>query len=187
MPSRCIAATRRAVLATGATMILGACAGQDAVQRDTLRRSAAPETRDSATGPALASDAGAVTVTVYKSPTCGCCRSWVEHMRKAGFRVRAIDTDDAAAIKERYRVPAALRSCHTALVDAAVGGPLVIEGHVPAEDVRRLLEARAAARGLAAPGMPAGAPGMELPDGRREHYDVTSFRDDGVAAVFARH
>jgi len=108
-----------------------------------------------------------VHVTVYKSPTCGCCRDWVEHMREAGFDVTVQDVADMDAIKQQHGVPGPLQSCHTAIVDG-----LVIEGHVPADLVERLLAERPAdAWGLAVPGMPAGSPGMEQ-DGRQEPYDV---------------
>jgi|SRR5690606_26612378 len=120
-------------------------------------------------------------VTVYKSPTCGCCSLWIDHLEENGFRVEAVDVDDLAAIKRQYGIPDALSSCHTAVV-----GDYVVEGHVPAEDVRRLLAERPDAGGLAVPGMPVGSPGMESPDGRTEPYDVLLVRDDGTS-VYARH
>jgi hypothetical protein len=119
-------------------------------------------------------------VTVYKSPSCGCCKLWVEHMRGAGFEVQTHDMLDVTPQKQRLGVPAQLASCHT----AEVGG-YVIEGHVPADDVRRLLAARPDAVGLAVPGMPMGSPGMEF--GAPEPYDVIVFRRDGTAGVFASH
>ena len=108
-------------------------------------------------------------VQVYKSPWCGCCGAWVSHLRKAGFQVEVIEADDLNPIKRRYRVPEALHSCHTAVVDG-----YVIEGHVPAREVKRLIKERPAAVGLSVPGMPIGSPGMEQ-GGRRDPYRVILF------------
>ncbi|MEX0600353.1 MAG: DUF411 domain-containing protein [Rhodothermales bacterium] len=118
------------------------------------------------------------SVTVYKSPTCGCCSKWVDHLEASGFTVNAIDTDEGALIKARYGVPGDLRSCHTALVDG-----YVIEGHVPAEEIKRMLAEDAEMAGLAVPGMPMGSPGMEGP--RSEAYDILAFQKDGSRAVYA--
>ncbi|MFW6192738.1 MAG: DUF411 domain-containing protein [Gemmatimonadota bacterium] len=118
-------------------------------------------------------------VVVYKSPTCGCCTGWVTHMREAGFEVRAVDTNDLAAAKVELGVDPALQSCHTAVVDG-----YFVEGHVPAEQVRRLLEEQPDVAGLAVPGMPVGSPGMEGPDARP--YDVLAVSEEGEASVFAR-
>ena len=95
-------------------------------------------------------------ITVYKSPTCGCCNKWVSHLRDAGFKVNTINSDDLESIKLSAGVQPFLQSCHTALVDG-----YVVEGHVPASDIKRLLQERPAVTGLAVPGMPAGSPGME--------------------------
>ena len=122
------------------------------------------------------------TVTMYRSPTCGCCTAWADHMRAAGFEVETHDVPDVTPIKERYGVPAGGRSCHTALV-----GDYVIEGHVPASDVVRLLRQQPPnATGLAVPGMPVGSPGMEMPGRPADRYDVLVFSGDSVA-VYARH
>ena len=124
--------------------------------------------------------AGAPEITVYKSPTCGCCSKWVDHMEKAGFKVVSHDRQDMNQIKAEHGVDYALRSCHTALVDG-----YVIEGHVPAADIRRLLQERPAMDGLAVPGMPAGPPGME---GRyAEPYDVIAFTKGKKSSVFEKH
>jgi len=120
-------------------------------------------------------------VIVHKSPTCGCCQAWVGHMRKAGFQVEVRDTGDLGAIKARVKLPYGLGSCHTAQV-----GDYFVEGHVPAEDVKRLLAKRPAARGLAVPGMPIGSPGMEQ-GGIVQPYDVLLVAPDGTTTVFARH
>jgi hypothetical protein len=117
---------------------------------------------------------------VYKSPTCGCCTKWVDHLRKHGFQVTAKDTEDMNAIKASLGVPQGLTSCHTALV-----GKYVIEGHVPADDIQRLLAEKPKIAGLAVPGMPAGSPGMEI--GRVDRYDVIAFSEGLKSSVFARH
>ena len=123
-----------------------------------------------------------VTVEVYKSPLCGCCSKWVDHMREHKFTVRTTDTDQVEAIKNKHGVPSASRSCHTALVAG-----YVLEGHVPAADVQRLLKERPAIVGLAVGGMPVGSPGMEVPGRAADPYDVVSFDKNGRTAVFASH
>lgn len=119
-------------------------------------------------------------ITVYMSPHCGCCGEWVDHLAKSGFSAQRRLVDDLDVVKARQQVPAAVASCHTAVVDG-----YFIEGHVPASDIRRLLGQRPSARGLAAPGMPAGAPGME--SAGREPYDVLLVDEGGRTTVFARH
>lgn len=119
-------------------------------------------------------------VTVYKSASCGCCKAWVAHMEEAGFTVEAHDVDDLPAVKVEHGVRPEHQSCHTALV-----GGYVVEGHVPADVVRRMLDERPAIAGLATPGMPRGSPGMEVPSGERDAYDVIAFRDDGTSEVYA--
>jgi len=123
-----------------------------------------------------------VAVTVYKNAQCGCCRGWVEHLRKEGFDVTAKDVDDLAAIKSKLGVPASLGSCHTAIV-----GTYVVEGHVPAADIRKLLAEKPKVAGIAVPGMPMGSPGMEVPGVPADKYDVTAFAKDGKQRVFASH
>ena len=127
--------------------------------------------------------AGALPVVeVHRNASCGCCLKWVEHLREAGFQVNVHVNDDMLALKRRLGVPDAQRSCHTAQV-----GGYFIEGHVPADDVRRLLSERPAARGLAVPGMPPGSPGMETPDGTRQPYTVELVAADGTARAYAEH
>ena len=117
-------------------------------------------------------------VDVYKDPSCGCCANWVAHMKAQGFAATATDVRDIAAVKTKYHVPNQLRSCHTALV-----GGYVIEGHVPATDVQRLLKERPRVVGLAVPGMPIGSPGMEGLNGRP--YDVLTFDAAGKTSVYS--
>ena len=119
-------------------------------------------------------------VLVYKSPTCGCCAAWIEHLRAAGFSVRANNVVDMSPVKTRLGVPQSMWSCHTAVV-----GDYVIEGHVPAGDIRRLLQQGPSVAGIAVPGMPAGSPGMEI-DGYSESYTVWAFGDAGIE-TFALH
>lgn len=119
---------------------------------------------------------------VHKSASCGCCGLWVDHLRKAGFVVEVRNEDNLHPVKERLGVPYGKGSCHT----AEIGG-YVIEGHVPADDIKRLLREKPSARGLVLPGMPMGSPGMEVPDGRTEPYVVELVRHDGSTVAFAAH
>lgn len=125
---------------------------------------------------------GATSIKVYKTPTCGCCGLWIEHLEQAGFTVEATNFNDLKPHKARLGVPATLESCHT----AEVGGYFV-EGHVPAQDVKRLLEQRPDVRGIAVPGMPLGSPGMEVASGRKDRYQVILVARDGSTSVFAEH
>lgn len=120
-------------------------------------------------------------VVMYKDPNCGCCGKWAEHMRSAGFAVKEVASARMDLVKQEAGVPEALGSCHTAKV-----GGYVVEGHVPAADVRRMLAEKPAIRGLSAPGMPLGSPGMEGPY-PAERYDVVSFDAQGRSAVFSKH
>ena len=123
-------------------------------------------------------------MTVYKSPSCGCCHNWVAHVRTAGFTVREVNTDDLAGVKREMGIPSRLASCHTVVV-----GSYVVEGHVPADDVKKLLRDKpAGVRGLAVPGMPIGSPGMEQgPVAQYERYDVLAFTAAGTTSVFGTH
>lgn len=124
--------------------------------------------------------AAAAEITVYKSPYCGCCGAWVKHMKDHGHDVKTVEMEDLTAIKKMTGVAEPLQSCHTAVVDG-----YVIEGHVPASDVARLLQNKPKARGLAVPGMPVGSPGMEGP--APQAYDVLLFQTDGSTTVYAHH
>ena len=119
-------------------------------------------------------------VVVYKAPTCGCCNKWVDYLRKQGFSVAAHDTSDMTAVKADLGVPDALGSCHTAIV-----GGYVIEGHVPAADIERLLKEHPKIVGLTVPGMVTGSPGME--GGTPEHYKVLAFDARGKTTVFSTY
>jgi hypothetical protein len=120
-------------------------------------------------------------IHVYKSPTCGCCTDWVDHLKENGFRVEVTDTNNLNPIKIDAGLTPSLASCHTAFV-----GDYVIEGHVPANDIRRLIADAPNAKGLAVPGMPVGSPGMEMGD-RKDSYQVLMFNESGQTQVFSEH
>ncbi len=119
-----------------------------------------------------------VEITVYRSPTCGCCGKWIEHLKQNNFKVKDNMSDAMEAIKAKYGVPKAMASCHTALVDG-----YVIEGHVPAADIMKLLKAKPKVTGLAVPGMVTGSPGMEMGD-RVDPYEVMSFDKENHFQIF---
>ena len=121
-------------------------------------------------------------VTVWKTPSCGCCKDWVIHLRKEGFNVVTHDVPDTAPVRQKLGLPAKFGSCHTAQV-----GGYVLEGHVPAREVKRLLREKPVAIGLAVPGMPVGSPGMEMPGemlGVRDAFDVVLVTQDGSSRVY---
>jgi hypothetical protein len=120
-----------------------------------------------------------LNMTVYHSPTCGCCKKWVEYLKADGFTVKSIEQEDLSDIKAELGVVSKVRSCHTAVIAG-----YVIEGHVPAADIRRLLSEKPKVTGLAAPGMPPSSPGM---DGAKQPYDVVTFDGKGATTVWARH
>jgi len=122
----------------------------------------------------------APTVAVIRDPGCGCCLGWVAHMQKAGFKTTV--TESAQRTQQTPGVPASARSCHTATIDG-----YLVEGHVPVDDVRKMLRERPKIAGIAAPGMPVGSPGMEMPSGQVQAYDVIAFDKAGKTTVFASH
>jgi hypothetical protein len=123
----------------------------------------------------------AVPITIYKSRTCGCCAKWVDHLKENGFRATVHDEEEMDRIKDQWKIPSAVRSCHTAKSEG-----YLIEGHVPAEDIHRLLADRPRVAGLAVPGMPPGSPGMAEP-GEEGGYEVLAFQFDGSTRHFATH
>jgi hypothetical protein len=127
--------------------------------------------------------AKAPLVEVWKDPSCGCCQDWIAHMKASGFELRSYDVGNTA-VRQRLGVPARLGSCHTARVEG-----YVIEGHVPASEVQRLLRERPPALGLVVPGMPIGSPGMDTPayGGRRDAYAVLLLGKDGQTRVYASY
>lgn len=131
---------------------------------------------------ACAQSSRGVALAIYKTPACGCCDAWVAHMREAGFLTTVHVVPDTGPIRASRGMPDALASCHTGLA-----GGYLIEGHVPAADVRRLLAQKPEAVGLAVPGMPMGSPGMETARTDRDPYDTLLVLRSGASRVFARH
>jgi hypothetical protein len=117
-------------------------------------------------------------LTVYRDPSCRCCGGWIDHLTEQGFHPETIETSDVDSLKQQYGVPADLQSCHTAIIDG-----YVLEGHVPVEDIKRLLAEHPAIAGLAVPGMPVGTPGMESGD-QRDSFNVMAFDHQGHTTVF---
>ncbi len=164
----------RATLGVGATLLVTERLGAQ-------QGAKAPATK---AAPAQAAKGAPLpTMTVYKSASCGCCGGWVDHAKGAGFTVKVIDTEALATVKADLGVPARLQSCHTVVV-----GNYLVEGHVPAADVKRLLAEKPAVRGIAVPGMPIGSPGMEQgPVSGYQKYEVIAFTASGGTSVFAKH
>ena len=149
-------------------------------RREWLRITASGLALGTAGASRLLALAPAKEATVYKDAGCGCCKKWVEHMQKAGWTVTAHDVPDVGVYKKRYGVPDTLGSCHTAIVTSGY----VIEGHVPADVIDKLVAQRPGdVVGIAVPGMPQGSPGMET--GRKDKYDVLAFDKAGKTKVFA--
>ncbi len=121
---------------------------------------------------------GPVEIVVYRSPTCGCCSKWIEHLKKHNFDVKDIVTKDMDAIKKKSKIPGKLASCHTALVDG-----YAVEGHVPADDIKTLLKLKPKIIGLSVPAMPSGTPGMEM-GGRKDPFRVIAFDENGDFQIF---
>lgn len=161
--------------ASGAALLL---IGQACSRGEASRVDVAQGAPDASGAPqAGAAPASLPALTMYKDPNCGCCAKWGDHMRRAGFTVTEQNTSDVPSVKREQGVPERLYSCHTALV-----GAYVIEGHVPADLVQKILTERPAIRGLSAPGMPQSSPGMDIGN---EKYEVISFTQQGETAVYA--
>jgi len=186
---------RLVLMAALALPVLGACtpAPGTATGAAPVTPVATADRTPRATGPATAPTGSAVAANtastpslpvalVHKSPTCGCCTAWVEHLRKAGFPVQIDEREDLEPLKKRLGVPLGKGSCHT----AEIGG-LIVGGHRPGEDNKRLPANPRPARGLGPPGMPSGAPGMEGPRWRVQRYTVEAINADGSTTPFATH
>ncbi len=120
-------------------------------------------------------------MTVYRSPSCGCCGGWIEHAQRHGFKVKDIKTEDMEALKQKYKLPTQLASCHTTIIDG-----YVMEGHIPVDDIKRFLTKKPELAGLTVPGMPIGTPGMEARD-VKQPFQVLSFNDRGKVEVFKEY
>jgi hypothetical protein len=173
MTDRAILISRRnaaaGLLAFGGLLVLG-CGRPESPGADDPRPPAEP-----------AAVPLAAAMTVYRDPGCGCYEEWAERAREAGFKVAVTNNSDMAAVKRRHGVPEDLASCHTTLV-----GGYILEGHVPLDDVKRLLKDRPAGiRGIAVAGMPRGSPGMEMPDGSKDPFQVMAFDGAGRISVFS--
>lgn len=162
-----------------ATLLLAACGPADTPAGPEPQTVAAATPPEASAVPTL--DADYPPITVYKTPTCGCCSMWVDHLKASGFTVETVDMPNLSEVKARYGVAPEMQSCHTGVVDG-----YVVEGHVPADDIKRLLAERPEARGIAVPGMPIGSPGMEVPGQAAQPYDVMLLTD-GAPEVFASH
>ena len=171
--------TRRITALVALLMALSACEGSPGSNTSV--------NQTANTGTTAASDVHRVStgelprVVAYRSPTCGCCELWIEHMRAAGFEVDVKTVSDMGAVKKEVGVPVGGGSCHTARV-----GPYFVEGHVPASDIKRMLAEKPDAKGLTVPGMVPGSPGMEQ-GGVSKPYDVLLVGNDGATTVYARH
>ena len=166
--------TRRSLVAGLAATTGLAIAGCGQARKPDSETSGSSQPNPTATGAALPA------MTVYRDPSCGCCEAWAGIAREAGYQVKVIDRPDMPAIKAQYGVPDQLLSCHTTIVNG-----YAVEGHVPLEDVQRLLtEKPAAIRGIAVAGMPLGSPGMEVPDGTKQPFRVMAFDKGGRTSVF---
>jgi hypothetical protein len=150
-----------------APLAAGCAPGEDAAAGESAAKVAA-----------AAPAAQTVEVTVYKSPTCGCCTKWEDHLRENGFHVTSVQREDMNTIKQEHGIPQGLQSCHTALVNG-----YAVEGHVPADVIRKLLTERPRVKGIAVPGMPMGSPGMEGP--HKDEYEVYTFDASGPKDVYA--
>lgn len=173
---------RSAALAPAAILLVSCTSSRADTQPERIAASEATAPAPPAAVPAQDVAASAPVISVYKSPTCGCCKNWVDHVKAAGFTVEVHDVDNLSDIKADAGVPANTRSCHTAIV-----GGYAIEGHVPAATIQRLLKEKPALAGIAVPGMPVGSPGMEVPGQPADKYDVIAFKADGSTSVYESH
>lgn len=124
---------------------------------------------------------GPLNITVYRSPSCRCCEGWMKHLTKHEFQIKEVKREDMEAIKQKYNLPAQLASCHTAIING-----YVIEGHVPADDIKRLLKQKPTVLGLSVPEMPMGTPGMEIGK-EKDPFEVISFSKTGALASFRKY
>jgi hypothetical protein len=159
------------------TLLVGGVAAAGTIGFFTLRPRPA-----AADAPLVESSQASTLVKVHKSSTCGCCKQWVQHLEQSGFRVEVFDDEDLAPIKARLGVPFGKGSCHTAEVEG-----YLVEGHVPAQDIRKLLADRPQAKGLVLAGMPIGSPGMEVSGTPNQPFTVELVKADGETEAFSHH
>jgi hypothetical protein len=162
-------------------LFVSACSRQGE-RADTTRVAVTTPSAVSASEPSgeqATSSAAARNIKVYKDANCGCCKEWIRHLEQNGFTVEAIDMPDLSAVKTKYGVTSQLQACHTAVI-----GDYVVEGHVPADLIVKMLDEKPAIAGIAVPGMPAGSPGME--GATKEKYDVLTFDRAGRTTVYAQ-
>jgi len=145
----------------------------------TSKEEAAPPATQVASVQPVSAAAG-IPIKVYKTPTCGCCKAWVQHLEENGFKVEVMDMPDLSSVKAKYGVKPEMQACHTAVVNN-----YVVEGHVPADLILKMINEKPAIAGLAVPGMPMGSPGMEA-GGAKESYAVLSFDSTGKSSVYAK-
>ena len=169
----------RAALIVAVTVGLAACSKEPSrSQNETV--AAAPAPTGDANAVALASsNSELIPIKVYKDPNCGCCKEWVKHLEANGFKVETMDMPDLSLLKQKNGVKPEIQACHTAIV-----GGYVVEGHVPADIIKKMLKEKPAIAGLAVPGMPQGSPGMD--GGTRERYNVLTFDRAGRTTVYAQ-
>jgi hypothetical protein len=169
-------------LAVAMAFAVGACTTKEAESAASASDTPAAVSAVSDTprsGASATPSASLVSIKVYKTPTCGCCKAWVEHLEQNGFKAEVVDMPDLSSVKTKYGVAPQLQSCHTAVV-----GDYTIEGHVPADLIMRLVTEKPEIAGLAVPGMPMGSPGME--GATKESYDVLTFDRAGRTTVYAQ-
>lgn len=176
VPERQSSASLRSAETASASTTIPRQAAPDGLLLRTGCGSLQPAATDKSTSAALP------VAVVHKSPTCSCCEAWISHLKQEGFRVQVHETDNLQPIKQRLGVPRNKVACHTAQV-----GRYVIEGHVPASDIKRLLAEGGTSKGLVLPGMPAGSPGMGVPDGPVPSYTVERIDAQGATHPFATH
>ncbi len=161
--------------------ILTACgSSSSATTEKTVTKTAATASSTTSAKPATSSTktSGKPVITVYKSPSCSCCHRWVDHLKANGFNVKAVDVEDVNIYKQKAGIAPKLASCHTAFVNG-----YIVEGHVPASEIKQMLAEKPAIKGISVPAMPVGTPGMEM-GGRKDPYDVVSFDKDGKVKVY---
>ncbi len=166
-----------AIAATGAIILIMGSSGFSSNQAHTVTDIQKNSTLASIWDLDQENYSGNMNMTVYRSPSCGCCHQWIDHAKKQGFQITDVKTDKMEAIKKQYKIPANLASCHTAIIDN-----YVMEGHIPATDIKRFLKQKPNSLGLIVPGMPSGSPGME--SSNKQPFEVLTLGKNGSTQVF---